>query len=147
MGAASTIESVQYLLLGITLIVVLLVCILMEQSFLADERSQIAILKAIGFSNSRVIRWHVIRFGIVTLAAVFLAGICSIDVYKRQVVPAAFLLAHFTGLGIVGVYFLVQATELIKVVIGYRMVRSNVCLLYTSRKAGYARVDPAGGRQ
>ena len=45
------------------------------------------------------------------------------------VVPAAFLLAHFTGLGIVGVYFLVQATELIKVVIGYRMVRSNVWLV------------------
>ena len=45
------------------------------------------------------------------------------------VVPAAFLLAHFTGLGIVGVYFLVQATELIKGVIGYRMVRSNVWLV------------------
>ena len=45
------------------------------------------------------------------------------------VVPAAFVLARFTGLGIVSVYFLVQATELIKVVIGYRMVRSNVCLV------------------
>ena len=42
------------------------------------------------------------------------------------VVPIAFLLAHYTGLGIVSVYFLVQATELIKVVIGYCMVRSNV---------------------
>ena len=42
------------------------------------------------------------------------------------VVPVAFLLAHGTGLGIVSVYFLVQATELIKVVIGYCMVRSNV---------------------
>ena len=42
------------------------------------------------------------------------------------VVPVAFLLAHGTGFGIVSVYFLVQATELIKVVIGYCMVRSNV---------------------
>ena len=42
------------------------------------------------------------------------------------VVPVAFLLAHGTGLGIVSVYFLVQATELIKVVIGYCMVRSSV---------------------
>ena len=42
------------------------------------------------------------------------------------VVPIAFLLAHYAGLGIVSVYFLVQATELIKVVIGYCMVRSNV---------------------
>ena len=46
-----------------------------------------------------------------------------------MIVPTAFLLAHFTGLGIVGVYFLVQATELIKVVIGYFMVRSNVWLV------------------
>lgn len=45
------------------------------------------------------------------------------------VVPTAFLLAHFTGLGIVSIYFVVQATELIKVIIGYRMVRSNVWLV------------------
>lgn len=45
------------------------------------------------------------------------------------VVPAAFVLAKYTGLGIVAVYFLVQATELIKVVIGYCMVRSNVWLV------------------
>lgn len=45
------------------------------------------------------------------------------------VVPAAYVLAHFTGLGIVSVYFLVQATEMIKVVIGYCMVRSNVWLV------------------
>ena len=45
------------------------------------------------------------------------------------VVPLAFVLAHFTGLGIVSVYFLVQATELIKVTIGYHMVKSNVWLV------------------
>ena len=45
------------------------------------------------------------------------------------IVPTAFLLAHFTGLDIVSVYFLVQATELIKVVIGYFMVHSNVWLV------------------
>lgn len=78
MGAASTMESVQYLLLGITLIVVILVCILMERSFLADEKSQIAVLKAMGFGNKRVMEWHMIRFGLVTLLAVILAAICSI---------------------------------------------------------------------
>ena len=78
MGAASTMESVQFLLLGITLIVVILVCVLMERSFLADEKSQIAVLKAMGFGNNRVMEWHMIRFGIVSLVAVFLAAICSI---------------------------------------------------------------------
>ena len=86
MGAASTMESVKYLLLGITLIVVLLVCILMERSFLADEKSQIAVLKAMGFGNKRVMEWHMTRFGIVTLVAVFLAAICSI--------PATYLIGN-----------------------------------------------------
>ena len=45
------------------------------------------------------------------------------------VVPTAFLLAHYTGLGIISVYFFVQATELIKVAIGYFMVHSNVWLV------------------
>ena len=86
MGVASTMESVQYLLLGITLIVVILVCILMERSFLADEKSQIAVLKAMGFGNRRVMEWHMIRFGIVTLVAVLLAAICSI--------PAMYLIGN-----------------------------------------------------
>ncbi len=45
------------------------------------------------------------------------------------VVPVAYILAHFTGLGIVSIYFFVQATELIKVIIGYFMVKSNVWLV------------------
>lgn len=45
------------------------------------------------------------------------------------VVPTAFVLAHFAGIGIISVYFFVQATELIKVIIGYCMVRSNVWLV------------------
>lgn len=45
------------------------------------------------------------------------------------VVPTAFVLAHYTGLGIISIYFLVQATELIKVIIGYFMIKSNVWLV------------------
>ena len=84
MGAESAIESVQYLLLGITLVVVILVCILMERSFIADDRSQIAILKAIGFDNNRIIKWHIIRFGIATLVSVLLAAICSIPAIESK---------------------------------------------------------------
>ena len=45
------------------------------------------------------------------------------------VVPVAFLLTHFTGLGITTIYFLVQAVEIIKAVVGYFMVKSNVWLV------------------
>ena len=45
------------------------------------------------------------------------------------VVPVAFVLAKYTALGIVAVYLLVQATELINVVIGYFMVKSDAWLV------------------
>ena len=80
MNCASAMEAVQYLFLGITLIVVVLICVLMERSFISDEKSQIAILKATGFSDKRIIRWHTARFGFVTLIAVLLAAICSVPV-------------------------------------------------------------------
>lgn len=57
-----------------------LICVLMERSFISDEKSQIAILKATGFSDQRIIRWHTARFGFVTLIAVLLAAICSVPV-------------------------------------------------------------------
>lgn len=82
-----TMEAVQYLLLAITLIVVALVTILMELSFLADEKSQIALLKAIGFKNGRIYGWHVIRFGIVAFAACLLAALLSIPMTKLCISP------------------------------------------------------------
>ncbi len=86
-AVADTLESVQYLLLAITLVVVLLVTILMERSFIADEKSQIAILKAIGFKDSAVIKWHVYRFGLAALIAVIFAAAVSIPMTDLCITP------------------------------------------------------------
>lgn len=86
-GVADTLESVQYLLLGITLVVVILVTILMERSFIADEKGQIAILKAVGFTDGAVIRWQVYRFGLVALISVILAAILSIPMTELCITP------------------------------------------------------------
>ncbi len=86
-GVADTLESVQFLLLGITLVVVVLVTILMERSFIAEEKGQIAILKAIGFTDKAVIRWQVYRFGLVALISVILAAILSIPMTDLCITP------------------------------------------------------------
>lgn len=44
------------------------------------------------------------------------------------VIPFAYVLAHFTTLSITSIFFLVSFTEIIKVVMGYFMVKSNVWL-------------------
>ena len=69
----SIMNAVAKLLLGIVLIVVILVTVLMERSFIADEKNEIAIAKAVGFKDGTVIRWHVRRFFIVALVAMLLA--------------------------------------------------------------------------
>ena len=86
-SVVDTLEGVQYLLLGITLVVVILVTILMERSFIADEKSQIAILKAIGFRDGAVIKWHVWRFGLVAFASVILAAAVSIPMTDLCISP------------------------------------------------------------
>ncbi len=86
-GVVGTLEGAQFLLLGITLIVVILVTVLMERSFIADEKSQIAILKAVGFKDKAVIKWQVYRLGLVALISVIFAGILSIPMTKLCITP------------------------------------------------------------
>lgn len=86
-GVVDTMESVQLLLLCITLVVVVLVTLLMERTFIADEKSQIAILKAIGFKNSKIIKWHIYRVGLVALISVTIAAGVSIPMTKLCITP------------------------------------------------------------
>lgn len=86
-GVVGTLEGVQFLLLCITLIVVILVTVLMERSFIADEKGQIAILKAVGFKDKAVIKWQVYRFGLVALISVIFAGILSIPMTNLCITP------------------------------------------------------------
>ena len=44
------------------------------------------------------------------------------------VIPFAYVLAHYTSLSIITVFFLVQFTEIIKVILGFFMVKSGVWL-------------------
>lgn len=87
MKSADSMESVQNLLLLITLIVVILVTVLMERSFASDEKTQIALLKAVGFRNRAIVRWHVWRFGICAFFAVLLALAVSIPATNLVATP------------------------------------------------------------
>lgn len=72
-GVSGTMNAVSVLLLVITCIVVILVTVLMERTFISDETSQIALLKAIGFKDRFIIKWHIYRFMIVGIISELLA--------------------------------------------------------------------------
>jgi putative ABC transport system permease protein len=80
-------NTVSKLLLLIVLIVVVLITVLMERSFIADEKSEIAIAKAVGFKDSAIIRWHVNRFFIVAMVAMLLAVILSMPMTDLCISP------------------------------------------------------------
>lgn len=86
-GVVDTMKAVQNLLFGITLVVVLLVTILMERSFIANEKNQIGILKAIGFNDRSIILWQTYRFGIIAFVSVILAAAASIPMTKLCISP------------------------------------------------------------
>lgn len=82
MGVADTMDAVAVLLLFITAVVVVLVTVLMERTFQSAEFGQIALLKAIGFTDRTVITWHVSRFMLVAAVPELLAVILSVPVTK-----------------------------------------------------------------
>jgi len=86
-AVCDTLEAVKYLLLGITLVVIFLVTSLMERTFISDERAQIALLKALGFGDGRIVLWHVLRLAIVGLAAAVLAAALSVPATKLCISP------------------------------------------------------------
>ena len=76
-GIAGYMSNTKLLIILIVLIINILVAVLMEKSFLTKERSEIAMLKAIGFKNSSIILWQTLRIGIVMVLAVFIAILLS----------------------------------------------------------------------
>ncbi len=87
MQSLDTVKQVERLLLAITMIVIILVTILMERSFISDEKKEIAILKAVGFRDGSVIAWQVIRFGLIGAISMGIAMVLSIPFTKLTMTP------------------------------------------------------------
>jgi len=130
LGVVDTLELVQILLLAITLIVVILVTILMERSFISDERREIAILKAMGFKNRRVILYHVLRFGLVAVCSVLLAGCLSIPMTEICISPI------FGMMGTSDVDFMIDPLKVFLIypgiVLGITIITTFMTALYTN---------------
>ena len=77
-GLSSTMTSMKHMMMILTAIVTALVVILMERSFISKEKSEIALMKAIGIGGGSIIAQHVLRFVIVALLA---AGLASALLY------------------------------------------------------------------
>ena len=126
MGVADTMGAVAILLLFITCIVVFLVTVLMERSFISDETSQIALLKAIGFKNSFIIKWQVYRFLIVAIISEAIAIILTYPVTKLWCDPI------FSMMGAGNVDYLFRPLSLLVIYPGIILLINLISVLVTS---------------
>ncbi len=126
MGVADTMDAVSKLLLVITGIVVILVVVLMERSFILDEKNQIALLKAIGFKDSFIVKWHVYRFMIVTLVTEILAVALTYPVTKLWCDPV------WKSMGATNVEYYFKPASLLIIYPGIILIINFVSVLLTS---------------
>ncbi len=68
-GMSDTLNTIKQMMMIITVIVTALIVILMERSFISKEKSEIALMKAVGIDNGSIILQHSLRFVIVSVIA------------------------------------------------------------------------------
>ncbi|MDE7284718.1 MAG: ABC transporter permease [Lachnospiraceae bacterium] len=68
-GVSDTLNAMKQMMMIITVIVTALIVILMERSFISKEKSEIALMKAVGIGNGSIILQHSLRFVIVSVIA------------------------------------------------------------------------------
>ena len=86
-GVSDILDAMRNFVTILSIIVIALITILMERSFIAKEKSEIALMKAIGFRSSSIIGQHVLRFGIVSIIASLLAAVICKPVTQLAASP------------------------------------------------------------
>lgn len=129
-GAAETLDSIRGLVLAVVLIIIVLVTVLMEQSFITKERSEIGILKAVGIRNGSILAWHTLRFGIVAILAAILSLLTLLPLTELVVGPVfAMMGADF------GIEFDIRPMEVYVIypalVLGVTMISAFLTALHT----------------
>ena len=76
-GVAGTISAMRTMMLVLSMIIIAMVTLLMERSFIAKERGEIAMLKAMGFRTGTIMSWHSLRFVIIGILSVSIGAAAS----------------------------------------------------------------------
>lgn len=77
LGVSGPINAIRNIMVVIMLLLDLMISVLMEKTFINSEKNEIALLKAVGFKESSLIIWHILRFSIVILLAMLVAAVVS----------------------------------------------------------------------
>ena len=87
LGIGNTLDAVKYLLVIVTIIIVLMLTILIERSFIAKEKCDIALMKALGTQNGSIIAQHTLRFVLISVIVCVIASVASIPLTGCVLTP------------------------------------------------------------
>ncbi len=87
LGVAETLEAVKSLVAVLTIVLAALITVLMERSFIAKEKGEIALMKAVGTRNSKIYAYHTLRFFFVGIIAVIIAEIFAMPLTHLCIDP------------------------------------------------------------
>ena len=74
--------SIKKIFLILSIAIVIMVAVLMERSMVIKETAEIATLKAIGFTDGKVVTWHAKRFIITAVISAAIAGLLALPISK-----------------------------------------------------------------
>ena len=86
-GVSGTISDVKNMLLVMSIVIIIMISVLMERSFISKEKSEIALLKALGCKNKSIYLIHTLRFVIVALVSVLIAAVVSTPITHLTMDP------------------------------------------------------------
>lgn len=118
---AGRLDSMKVLILSVILGINVLVALLMVKSFINREKSEIALLKALGFQDGSLILWQSMRIGIVLAVSVLVGTLISSPLSGLVVTPIFRMMgAYSIGLEIrvIEVYAVFPAVTLGVTVLG-----------------------------
>lgn len=129
-GASDTVRTVEYLVLMITLIITALVTVLMERSFITKEKSEIALMKAMGFGSNKIIAQHTLRFCFVVVLSTAIAAALCLPLTKLCIDPI------FSMMGIAyGMEYQIKPIEVFVIcplaILGITVISAFLTSLYT----------------
>ena len=86
-GVVDTLEYVQMFITILTVVLVVMLTVLLEISFITKEKSEIALMKATGMKNGTIIGQQVMRFVFVTVVAVLVAWMLAVPLTNLCIDP------------------------------------------------------------
>ncbi len=96
-GVGDALDAVKALMIVIMVLVVTLMTVLIERSFISKEKSEIALMKAIGTTSGEIVAQHTLRFVMISAVVCIVASAATIPLSNLLISPVLSIVCEVKG--------------------------------------------------